>query len=72
VAEEFAEEVKLSVPILVDTIDDEVERAYAGWPDRIYILDQQGKIVHKGEQGPRGLQPSVKEAPAVLDKLLAK
>ena len=72
VAEEFAEAVKLSAPILVDTIDDEVERAYAGWPDRVYIVDPQGKIVHKGEPGPRGFQPSVKEAPAVLDKLLGK
>ena len=72
VAEEFAAEVKLSAPILVDTIDDQVEQAYAGWPDRIYIVDQQGKIVHKGDSGPRGFQPSVKEAPSVLDKLLDK
>jgi hypothetical protein len=72
VAEEFAAQVKLSIPILVDTIDDQVERAYAGWPDRIYIVDRQGKIVHKGESGPRGFQPSVKEAPSVLDKLLEK
>ena len=72
VAEEFAAEVKLSVPILVDTIDDQVEQAYSGWPDRIYIMDQHGKIVHKGEPGPRGFQPSVKEAPSVLDKLLRK
>jgi Iodothyronine deiodinase len=71
VAEKFAATVRLSVPILVDTIDDQVEQAYSGWPDRIYILDGEGKIVHKGDQGPRGFQPSVQEAPSVLDKLLA-
>jgi hypothetical protein len=72
VAREFAEQVKLSVPILVDTIDDQVEKAYAGWPDRIYIIDRQGKIVHKGGPGPRGFQPSLKEAPRVLDQLLQR
>jgi iodothyronine deiodinase-like protein len=70
VAEDFAKKVRLSAPILVDTIDDQVEQAYAGWPDRIYILDPDGKIVHKGNPGPAGFAPSVKEAPTILDKLL--
>jgi hypothetical protein len=69
VAEDFAKKVKLSVPILVDTIDDQVEQAYAGWPDRIYILDKDGKIVHKGGPGPAGFAPSVKEVPTILDEL---
>jgi hypothetical protein len=70
VAQDFATKVKLSPPILVDTIDDQVENAYAGWPDRVYILDGQGKIVHKGAPGPAGFRPSITEAPAILDKLL--
>ena len=70
VAQEFANEVKVSAPILVDTIDDETEDAYAGWPDRIYILDKNLKIVHKGQPGPGGFQPSIKAAPAILEKLL--
>lgn len=70
VAEDFASKVRLSVPILVDTIDDQVEQAYAGWPDRIYILDRDGKIVHKGRPGPGGFAPAVKDTPAILDKLL--
>jgi type I thyroxine 5'-deiodinase len=68
VAEKFAAIVKLSVPIYVDTIDDQVEQAYSGWPDRIYVLDRNGKIVHKGQTGPGGFQPSLKEVPALLDK----
>ena len=72
VAEKFAATVKLSVPILVDTIDDQVERAYAGWPDRIYVIDSEGKVAHKGAPGPGGFGPSVREAPAVLDRLLKK
>jgi hypothetical protein len=69
VAREFAEKVGLTIPILVDTMDDQVEQAYAGWPDRIYIIDQQGKIVFKGGPGPRGFPPAIQAAPAVLDGL---
>lgn len=70
VAREFAAQLKVSLPILVDTMDDKVETAYAGWPDRIYILDAQGKIAHKGAPGPSGFRPSVVAAPGILDKLL--
>jgi hypothetical protein len=70
VAREFADEVKISVPILVDGIDDRVERAYAGWPDRIYIIDGGGKIIFKGEPGPGGFRPSLGQAPSVLDQVL--
>lgn len=71
IAKEFGEGLKLSIPILVDTLDDPVNRAYSGWPDRLYVLDGQGKIALKGGPGPGGFTPSVKAAPAVLDKLLA-
>lgn len=71
VAREFACQLKLSLPILVDSIDDKVNKAYAGWPDRIYIIDGDGRIVHKGAPGPRGFSPAVKAAPEVLDQLLA-
>jgi hypothetical protein len=68
VAKEFASQFKVSLPILVDTLDDQVEKAYAGWPDRLYVIDAQGKIAYKGGPGPRGFQ--VSEIPPVLDKLL--
>lgn len=71
VAKEFAAEVKTSIPILVDTLDDCVEKAYAGWPDRLYIIDANGKVAHKGGPGPGGFRPAVLAAPSVLDKLLA-
>lgn len=70
VAGAFAEQLKLTLPILVDTLDDQANKAYAGWPDRLYVLDAQGKIALKGEPGPRGFTPAVKEAPAVLERLL--
>lgn len=70
VARDFVDQLKLSLPVLVDTIDDQVNRAYAGWPDRLYVIDAAGKIALKGGPGPGGFTPAVKAAPAILDKLL--
>ena len=68
VAREFAAQFKFSLPIYVDTLTDEVERHYAAWPDRIYVLDADGKIGYKGGPGPRGF--SVADATRALEELL--
>jgi Iodothyronine deiodinase len=68
VAQEFAAQFKVSLPILVDTLDDLVEKAYAAWPDRVYVIAADGKIAYKGAIGPAGFK--VGEVPPVLDTLL--
>lgn len=68
-AREFAKELKLTLPILVDAIDDTVNNLYGGWPDRVYVIDADGKIALKGGMGPFGFIPSVKAAFGVLDRL---
>jgi Iodothyronine deiodinase len=68
-AAEFAKEMKLTLPILVDTIDDKVDNLYGGWPDRVYVIDAEGKVALKGGLGPGGFSPSIKAASGVLEKL---
>jgi hypothetical protein len=68
VAREFAEQFRVSLPILVDTLDDQAEKAFAAWPDRIYVVDPEGKIAYKGGPGPRGF--NVGEAAAALERVL--
>lgn len=68
VAREFASQFKVSLPILVDTIDNTLEKGYTTWPDRIYIVDERGNIAYKEGPGPRGFK--VSEVPPVLDSLL--
>ena len=60
--------LKLTIPVVIDGMDDAVEKVYAGWPDRIYIVGKDGKIAYKGKPGPRGFNP--KEAEAALKKLV--
>ncbi|GIV02295.1 MAG: hypothetical protein KatS3mg015_1125 [Fimbriimonadales bacterium] len=62
--------LKLSIPILIDDMNDTVEKAYQGWPDRIYIVGKDGKIAYKGARGPAGFKP--KEAEEALKRLLGK
>jgi type I thyroxine 5'-deiodinase len=43
--------------MLVDGIDNAANAAYAGWPERLYIVDEGGRIVYKGKTGPFGYHP---------------
>ena len=62
-------ELKISIPCVLDNIDNAVEHAYSGWPDRIYIIGSDGKIAYKGRPGPGGFRPQ--EAAAALRELLS-
>lgn len=62
--------ISLKIPIAVDKMDDAVEKAYAGWPDRLYVIDKQGLVYFQGARGPAGFKPE--EAKRALAELLAK
>lgn len=38
-------------------MNDAADRAYAGWPERMYIIDESGKIVYRGGLGPFQYHP---------------
>ena len=53
----------------VDEMDDAVMRAYAAWPDRLYLVGQDGRVVYASGKGPMGFKPArLKKA---MDRLLA-
>jgi type I thyroxine 5'-deiodinase len=47
----------IEFPALLDNIEDSTEKAYTGWPDRLYVIDREGKVVYKSEPGPYGFRP---------------
>ncbi len=61
-AAETVQELKLSFPVVVDKIDNKVNAAYAGSPDRLVIVGVDGKVAFYGERGPKGFKPSEVEA----------
>jgi hypothetical protein len=54
--------LKLSMPTLVDREDNKVNAAYAGWPERLYVVGVDGKIAYQGGPGPFGFNVGELEA----------
>lgn len=54
--------LKLTMPALIDSDDNVVNRAYAAWPDRLYTVDVDGKIGYKSGPGPFGFKTPELEA----------
>jgi type I thyroxine 5'-deiodinase len=44
----------LTIPALLDPFENPTERAYTGWPDRLYVIDRNGKVAYKSRPGPFG------------------
>lgn len=69
-ATQCVSELKLSLPVLLDSMEGVAEKAYRGLPDRICIVDLNGKVAYYSARGPWGFKP--KEAEEALKKLLAQ
>jgi len=51
--------VKLGIefPALIDDFNNPTEMAYTGWPDRLYVINREGRIAYKSDAGPYGFKP---------------
>lgn len=58
IAKDMLLSLKLTIPTLVDAMDDAAVRAFAAWPERIYVADTSAKITYVGEPGPFGFDPA--------------
>jgi type I thyroxine 5'-deiodinase len=48
----------IKIPALLDAIDNRAERAYTGWPDRLYVIGTDGRVRYKSAPGPFGFSTS--------------
>src|SRR5262245_36716735 len=62
------ERLELTLPVLVDEMDDAVSDAFAAWPERIYVIDGEARIAHIGGPGPFEFDPDASSA--ALEELL--
>ncbi len=58
----------IELPALIDAADNAVERAYTGWPDRLYVIDRDGRVAYKSAPGPFGFKPA--QVQQSLERLL--
>jgi type I thyroxine 5'-deiodinase len=70
IAEACVRNLHLTIPALLDTFDNPTERAYTGWPDRLYVIGRDGRVAYKSKPGPFGFHPVDMEA--ALKKVLVK
>lgn len=59
----------LHMPMLIDSVDNDIDQKYVGLPMRLFLIDASGMIAYAGDKGPRGWDDEGFEA-AVL-KVLA-
>ena len=59
VASSCVRKLGIKIPALIDDMSDSTERAYTGWPDRIYLIDRSGRVALKTKPGPFGFDPSL-------------
>jgi hypothetical protein len=43
---ENRKKMKCSIPVVMDTFDDKTLKAYDAFPQRVYVLDREGKVVY--------------------------
>lgn len=58
--------LNMTMPVVLDTIDDRVGHAYSGMPDRLYVIDRDGKVSYQGGRGPMGFIPAEMEQSLAL------
>ena len=58
VAGRCQESLHYGIPTLVDEMDDAVNKAYAAWPTRLYLVGLDGRLAYAGGKGPFGMKPA--------------
>lgn len=57
IANDFTQRFRYSVPFGIDDMNNAANDAYAAWPERLYVIDEQGSIAYKGGNGPFHYDP---------------
>jgi hypothetical protein len=66
IANDFVQRQKYPLPFGIDDMSNAADLAYSAWPERLYIIDEHGRIAYAGGMGPFNYDP--KEVRAWLAK----
>jgi hypothetical protein len=45
------------VPFGIDDMSNAAEGAYSAWPERLYVIDERGRVAYRGGMGPFHYDP---------------
>jgi hypothetical protein len=57
IANDFTKRFRFPLPFGVDDMSNAANDAYAAWPERLYIIDESGRIAYRGGMGPFHYDP---------------
>ncbi len=49
--------LQLTMPTLLDDMENTADRIFNGWPERLYVLAPTGEVLYQGGKGPFGFHP---------------
>ena len=52
VADTCSIDLKISLPILIEEMDNSIDEAYGAAPERLYVIGSDGKVIYHGGAGP--------------------
>ena len=57
VAAACSRDLDLTIPALLDDMQNTADELYRGWPERLYVLGPDGRVTYQGAKGPYGFNP---------------
>lgn len=60
-AELLLNDKNLTIPFVIDEMNNHVNEAYSAWPDRVFLVRTDGRLAVAGTRGPFGFVPALKE-----------
>ncbi len=58
IANDFIKRFGYPLPFGIDDMSNAADLAYSAWPERLYIIDESGRIAYRGGMGPFNYKPS--------------
>lgn len=66
VAARLQKDKELTIPCLIDGMDNAAADAYKGWPDRVFVVRKDGKLAVAAKRGPWGFKPGMNKTKSWL------
>jgi hypothetical protein len=70
VAGQCVRKLGIKIPAVLDEYGNSTEAGYTAWPDRLYLIDRQGRVAYKSAPGPFGFKAADLES--AISALLAR
>lgn len=62
IVKDFTVRFSYAIPMIVDPMDNRAELEFGAWPERLYVIDADGRVAYQGKPGPKGFFPDEVDA----------